>query len=261
MRLSEVAAAAGGSGMVPVGLWEQSDDALWQLYDRAYEVTPAACSKSVAEVSSLRYQVYCLERGFEDPSASPQGLEQDAFDARSLHCLLRHRETRVALGTGRLILPDPARPRASWPIQQVCHDPRILDERVLPLAQTAEVSRFCLSTEARRQVRDLQRDAGDDERVAPFALLGIVRGLLALSLQRGITHWAMVGEPRLLRLLGRLGLHFEPLGPLVEYHGQRQPCCRDIAGLLEGMRQQRPELWRIVTAGGSLTPPEALMAA
>lgn len=240
---------------------ESERDTLWWLYDQTYEVATADSHESNVEAHALRYQVYCLEKGFEDPAANPLGLEIDAFDARSRHCLLRHRETRIALGTARLILPDPLRPHASWPIQQVCRDPRLFGDAALPTATTAEVSRFCLSSDARARI-ELGRgqdvaEAADDKRLAPYTILGIIRGMLMVSLRRGVTHWTLIVEPALLRLLGRLGLHFTKLGPLVEYHGRRQPCFSDLAGLFERMREERPDLWRIVTACGRFSPDGA----
>ncbi|MEX2628675.1 MAG: PEP-CTERM/exosortase system-associated acyltransferase [Tistlia sp.] len=234
---------------------------LWRLYDQAYEVSPACTRETSVEAFALRYQVYCLEKGFEDPAVNPLGLECDAFDGRSLHCLLRHRETGIPVGTARLIRPNPLKLGASWPIQQICRDPRLFDEDLLPAASTAEVSRFCLSTAARARIQAAcRRSADTDEtegRLAPYTILGLIRGLLMLSLEQGITHWTLVVEPALLRLLGRMGMQFTKLGPIVEYHGRRQPCCTEIAALLQGMRAKRRDLWNIVTDRGSLSPETA----
>lgn len=246
---------------LPEAIVAQSErETLWWLYDQTYEVAPADLHESSVEAHALRYQVYCLEKGFEDPAANPLGLEIDAFDARAAHCLLRHRDTRIALGTARLILPDPLRPGASWPIQQVCTDPRLFDSEELPAATTAEVSRFCLSSAARARIElacaESRGEAAEQGRLAPYTILGIIRGMLMISLRRGITHWTLIVEPALLRLLGRLGLQFTKLGPLVEYHGRRQPCFSDLAGLFERMRKERPDLWRIVTACGRFAPDD-----
>ena len=53
----------------------------------------------------LRFQVYCLERGFENRAAYPDGRERDVEDHRSLHSLLLDRASGSAVGTVRLILP------------------------------------------------------------------------------------------------------------------------------------------------------------
>ena len=58
-------------------------------------------------------------------------------------------------------------------------------------------------------------------------------------------------DPTLLRLLTRLGIHFDPIGPLVEYHGRRQPCYKKLTDFLERARQERPEVWEVITNDGA----------
>src|SRR5882757_2983328 len=53
----------------------------------------------------LRYQIYCVEKQFEDSTAHPNELEKDEFDSHSVQGLLLHRKTGTALGTARLVLP------------------------------------------------------------------------------------------------------------------------------------------------------------
>jgi N-acyl amino acid synthase of PEP-CTERM/exosortase system len=69
-----------------------------------------------------------------------------------------------------------------------------------------------------------------------------------------MTHWAAVMEPALLRLLTRLGIHFNPLGPLVEYHGRRQPCWIELGVMLDRVHAERPDVWDVITEGGRLWP-------
>ena len=58
--------------------------------------------------------------------------------------------------------------------------------------------------------------------------------------------------PALLRLLGRLGIHFHPAGPPVQYHGRRQPCYRDGIELLEQVRTEQPGIWAFLSDEGRL---------
>jgi len=53
---------------------------------------------------SLRYQVYCLERNFEEAAHFPDRLETDRYDAQSVHGVLFYRPWDKAIGTTRLIL-------------------------------------------------------------------------------------------------------------------------------------------------------------
>jgi N-acyl amino acid synthase of PEP-CTERM/exosortase system len=77
-----------------------------------------------------------------------------------------------------------------------------------------------------------------------------MEGLIRMSLEREIHHLCAVMEPALLRLLARLGIHFQNIGPLVDYHGRRQPCIVELHTMLTQVRSERPEVWDILTEGG-----------
>jgi N-acyl amino acid synthase of PEP-CTERM/exosortase system len=208
-------------------------------------------------VFRLRYQVYCVENPFEDPAANSDGLEQDAFDARAVHALLLHKRSRSWAGAVRLILPNRQDPAHSFALQDVCSDPMISDPKLFPVLQMAEVSRFCISKEFRKRQGDWlypqsneQNDTTDERRVVPNMTLGLIEGLVQMSLDNGILYWCAVMERPLLRLLSRLGIHFENIGPLVEYHGRRQPCFLRIDTMLKQVREERPDVWEILTDGG-----------
>src|SRR6185312_7020962 len=57
----------------------------------------------VREAHRLRYQVYCLERGYK---LDGEGLEIDEYDTRAHHVVLCHRRSGEVLGTARLVLPS-----------------------------------------------------------------------------------------------------------------------------------------------------------
>lgn len=204
-------------------------------------------------VHGLRYQVYCVENAFEDAATHPDGLEADEFDGHAVHHLLQRRCDGAAIGTVRLILPVENRLKDCLPFSRLCQAvaPRL--DLLLPLAQMAEVSRFCISKELRRRPGG-PTVPGLRAALSRYATLGLIRGLIAASLERGVGHWCLVVEPPLLRFLAGLGLHFEPLGPLVDYHGLRQPCHANLATLIEGVRAHRPDVWEVITDDGRLVP-------
>lgn len=209
------------------------------------------------EVFRLRYQVYCVENPFEDPATNPEGLEQDSYDARAVHCLLLHKRSRSWAGAVRLILPDPQDLDNSFALQEVCSDPLISDPERFPVQQMAEVSRFCISKEFRKRQGDWlypqsnePEDREDERRIIPNMTLGLIEGLVSMSLDHDILYWCAVMERPLLRLLDRLGIHFQPIGPLVDYHGRRQPCMIKLDSMLEQVREERPDVWEILTDGG-----------
>ena len=134
--------------------------------------------------------------------------------------------------------------RLPWPMQRVC-PPGTL--RVLPLDSTGEISRFAISKEF--------RDAGCASNAV--LRLGLLRGVLQLSCDMGITHWCAVMEHTLLRLLRLSAVHFQPLGPAIDYYGPRQPCWAHIGAVFARVRRERPAVWDYCTVNGSLWPEQA----
>jgi N-acyl amino acid synthase of PEP-CTERM/exosortase system len=232
---------------------------LIDLYEREYLVLQADRAERRRAAHRLRYQVYCLENPFEESSAYPDGMERDEFDDHSVQSLLQRRVDGAAIGTVRLILPVEGRAGDSLPFQRLCRPIVPLLDLLLPIETMAEVSRFCISKELRRRPAIQGSGAETARRIASlsrYATLGLIRSLIENSIEHGITHWCLVVEPALMRFLASLGLRFHPLGPVVEHHGLRQPCHADLAMLLDGVREQRPDVWEVITDDGRLAVPE-----
>ncbi len=209
---------------------------------------------------ALRYQVYCVERKFEDPAAQKGGLETDQFDRHAVHSLLFHRSCDEAIGTARLILPE-ARPN-SLPIQQLLKKHGVNTADYFPTHATAEISRFAVSKEFRR--RDFGPEVlsaeAERERRGYLPCLGLVQILLRQSLDLGVEYWGAVMEPQLLRWLAMLGICFEPIGPMVSHHGLRQPSYCHLPSMLRELARTKPEFWDVVTNRGELRYAPAVAA-
>lgn len=234
-------------------------DNLGKLYRDAFFHEFACDEKTRREGYRLRYQVYCVENPFEDPSQFPDQLERDAYDRKSRHALLRYRPTSEAVGTVRMIQPDADHLDSSFPFQHLCTDPRVRDPESFPIERMVEVSRFSVSKGFRRRFEDSQYPANVEDsataaaanrRVIPNMMLGLIESLVQMSAQEDVDYWCAVMEPPLLRLLGRIGIHFEPLGDLVSYHGRRQPCYQHLPTLLDRVLRERPDIWAVITTDG-----------
>ena len=235
-----------------------TSESLLDLYDRYFAVVPADTPALVRSAQEIRYQVYCVENPFENPAEHPSGRESDMFDSHSLHSLLIHRPSGLAMGTVRLVLPLPGASYESFAIQRL-KDPVALEKAgYFPISRSGEVSRFSISKEFRRRVGDtMYGDAAgptgsSDRRRGPLMCLGLIQSLVRMSAQHGITHWCAVMEPKLLRMLANMSIHFEPIGDPVEYHGRRQPCYCHVDSVLNQVRSERFEFWEVLTDGGSL---------
>jgi N-acyl amino acid synthase of PEP-CTERM/exosortase system len=230
-------------------------------YDNFFEVAPAETAEQLMAAFRLRYQVYCVENQFENSERIPNGLEIDAYDQRSLHSLLIHRASGEAVGTVRLILPSSLAEgeNPGLPIWDICHREFRGNESLLPWANTAEVSRFAVSKKICCHIAGEKSAPGfigpDGIRGrVPDISLGLMQAIVQMAAKANITHLCAVMEPTLLRMLGRLGIHFTPLGPQVRYHGQRQPCYSDLDQLAARVWVERHDVWQVLTRDGYLWP-------
>lgn len=213
-------------------------------------------------VFRLRFQVYCLERGFEHATDYPDGRERDEDDCRSIHFLVLYRPgaavSDVPVGTVRLILPRSGKNLPVWKLT-AARERRRID---FPLESTAEVSRFAIAKAFRSCLeRDwLRHRAGSAlcERAAPPLLTyGLLRAVVMMSATSGITHIVAMMEPALIRLLGRLRIRFQPIGRPVEHHGLRQPVWAAMPELVDQVKQSHPELWDLAMGAGWRAPSPA----
>jgi N-acyl amino acid synthase of PEP-CTERM/exosortase system len=234
-----------------------------EYYNSVFSSSVANSPEEKNECFRVRFQVYCLDNGFEDPANSPDGLERDGFDSHSAHSILTHNATGNAIGTVRLVLPDEDGERRVLPMQRIAGAVAADDVAPFPIWRTAEISRFSIVKSFRHHTPDQGFEAqlsSEEWRKMLFHLpLGLIKSCVEMSVREGMTHWAAVMEPALLRLLTRLGIYFNPLGSLVEYHGRRQPCWVDVGAMLARVHAERPDVWEVITDGGRLWPlPEAV---
>jgi N-acyl amino acid synthase of PEP-CTERM/exosortase system len=192
----------------------------------------------------IRHEVYCEELGYEPPRAD--GLEQDAFDARSLHCLLRSVANDEFVGCVRLVLADPLAPSASLPFESLCAatlDRRVVDPDTLPRHAIAEVSRLAVVSRYRRRrgEREIavplsERDFGTPDRPRfPYLAVGLYLAMIAQARRHQLETLFMLTEHRLARQLTRLGVQLTQIGPAIEHRGLRYPSMMSVRGVIDGL--------------------------
>ncbi len=233
-----------------------------EFYHRCFEVIRCDSPELIREAQRLRYQVYCVETGFEDPADNPGGLETDAADDHSVHSLLLHKPSGLVAGTVRLILPVDRRPHGGLPAFTISERLLRYPPHVLPARLTAEISRFSISKEFRKRCDDglypadpgLAKPDAIGRRALPSITLGLMRAIVQMTRDSGMSHVVAVVEPALVRLLLRLGIRFEQTGERVDYHGTRYPVYRDMSELLAEIHARRPDVWRVITDDGAIWP-------
>lgn len=184
-------------------------------------------------VYRIRYEVYCDELGFENADEFPDGLEKDAFDDRSHHCLLQHRRTGAYAGCVRLVMPRQNHPQSPLPFERPCAG-SLHRELVSPLLNRrhsiGELSRLAVPETFRRRADDARSPLGnfatpdfepDLQRQYPFIPLGLYLACSAIGVMAGLDGVFAMMEPRLARHLRRFGIIFQQMGGVVDYHGPR----------------------------------------
>jgi N-acyl amino acid synthase of PEP-CTERM/exosortase system len=224
------------------------------VYDSHFAVVSADTPELLDAAHALRYQVYCVEHGFEDPAKQLGEREWDSYDAQSVHAVLISKPSGDVVGCVRLILPCRGAEFGSLPIRELLSaaDGRRLD--MFPRHRTAEISRYAIDKRyRRRQGEGLYPDVAWNDpstvalrRLVPQMSLGLMRGVCLLAAEHDIETVCAAMSAPLLRLLERFGLVFERLGPPIDYHGQRQPCVANGEQLLAGMAQRNQDYYHLV---------------
>lgn len=225
-----------------------------------FETKVADQTHLIEQAQALRYQVYCLERRFEDPSQHIYGLETDEYDSAAVHGLLYYRPTNAAMGTVRMICPLPGA-EVTLPITSILREQGIDLRDHVRIEETVEISRFAISKELRRRREDQDDIDGSivplnrhrRPRDGNLPCLSLIQFLVRESSLRGISYWTAVMEPKLLRMLAGMGIRFAPVGGLVMHHGLRQPGFCHVPTMLSEVRRIQPAYWDILTRAGEFS--------
>lgn len=224
-----------------------SSDTIANLFWRHFEPVVAQSQEDRLAIHRIRYEVYCREFGYEREEDCPHQLEVDAYDRGAIHCLVRHRDTGLAAGCVRLVLPPPTTPSAPLPLERFCGesiDSEDLHPAAMPRSRIAEVSRLAVISRFRKRADELRTPIGHTAPAADsrhFPVIAMALSLAAAAMM-GLTgrrySYAMM-EPRLARLLSRSGLNFARIGRIADYHGLRAPYTLTLD---KALREMRPEL-------------------
>jgi N-acyl amino acid synthase of PEP-CTERM/exosortase system len=243
----------------------QTELSLLARHDVFFETRVADCPALVEAAHALRYQVYCVERKFEDAEEHRTGLETDQYDKSAIQGVLFHRPSEQAIGTVRIIQPAMCGD-AGLPIAQLLGENNIELAKFVSIADSVEVSRFAISKEFRRRWSDERVIADgrpltrlESTRQANLPCLSLIQFLLRQCVEQGVVYWTAVMESTFLRMLARMGIHFTSIGPVVFHHGFRQPCYCYLPTMLEELKFEHPDYWQVITNGGELSERLALL--
>ena len=191
------------------------------MFDDIYEVILADSPATRAIHRRIRYHVYCVERGYEDPAAYPNGEESDIWDDDAAQFVVRERVSGRCVGAIRFILPR----AVDFPVETLgCLSP----EATLCLRrhQTGELSRICIihSPPSWMYRGPLAAELAHVPKSRELeVLVGLVRAVVVYGLRRGIGRCYLLITDAFARLLRRFGFVLEGAGEPVDHRGLRSP--------------------------------------
>ena len=197
----------------------------------------------------LRYQVFCLETGYEDPAQFPDEEEKDEWDENSAHLLVQERATGQWVAAMRLVLPY----AHSLPIEK-----RVDIETSLRRDQrkSAEISRLCMVGHYRRRlqgrVMPCSGQSSEQDKITQESMRAelkkqqhtaeilqvLLNAAVAISGERGIGYWYMLTTRALAKVLGSvLPMNLQLAGPPCSHRGERYPFLVDVGQVMNGLAQ------------------------
>jgi len=197
------------------------------MFDENFRVCFADTPFGVALHQRIRYQVFCLDKGFEDPSAFSTVHETDAWDDQSAHFIVQNTQTLQWVAATRIVLPKRGSP---LPVDTLgAFDRHRLEN---PLQEVGEISRFCIIPNKAREETNMLAELDPNSleawgigaigRSQQFEVtLGMIRTLIIFALKRDIINCVMLITDAFARLLRKLGVKLRQVGPVTEHRGMR----------------------------------------
>jgi len=225
-----------------------------QQFEAQFEIIEANTKELIGICKKIRYQVFCEERSRFDSKNHDNFSEEDHYDDQSAQTLLKDKISGEYIATARLILSNKRDKPFHYPLEECItnHNHVAIDMiNNMPKTSTAEVSRFAISKQFRKRTQGAL-DVKTPVNVDAFITIGLIKSLIKMSADNNVTNWLAFMEPSLLRLLSRLGIHFETHGPLINHCGKRYACKKSIEDMLQGIKATKPEAWSLITDNGTV---------
>jgi N-acyl amino acid synthase of PEP-CTERM/exosortase system len=226
-----------------------------------FRIVKSQADKDAAHL--LRYEVYCEETGYLSKDDNALGVERDEYDAHSVQSILQHLSSNRTAGTVRLVLPLADKLGCHQPSRMFAPALDALPDSILPRATTAEISRLAIHPSFRRRLGDglyanifannenLAPDF-DPRRIIPHITIGLFASIFQMTRENSLTHLCAIIDPALLRMLSRLGLHFNNAGDRIDFHGPRQPVYASGTALLERLADEQPEIYELIISSSGM---------
>jgi N-acyl amino acid synthase of PEP-CTERM/exosortase system len=202
------------------------------MFDKHFEVVLADNHYSRSLHYQLRYQVYCLEEGFENAAKFCTSEERDAWDDQSAHFLVRSKQTDEWVAAMRMVIPK----SGPLPIEGLC-DIHPVARPSLTGEPAAEISRICVVNSYRRKSSQQQSRMHKS-----IIMKGLLSAAAQYSQENGILYWYFLTSPALARIFSFLNIQLIKVGAACEHRGTRYPFLADLKQAIEQAKQGCPDL-------------------
>jgi N-acyl amino acid synthase of PEP-CTERM/exosortase system len=230
-----------------------------EKFHHYFEVTPAYVEALIRQAKRIRYQVYYQDMSNNKTYSDYAVIEEDEYDRRSIHCIIRYRKSSAFAGAIRIILPDLTNTKKIFPIEKnenIIKD--IFEHLFINRENIAEISPIVVAKEFKKRKGEANTISGvspyleiknyinDERSIFPHISLGLFAATFITSAEYGITHWYALLEPPLMRLLETFEMYFSPIGPPIKELGTQIPTIASVNELLLAIQDKRPDYWEFI---------------
>ena len=223
--------------------------------DARFETVICDTAESRSIHYKIRYQVYCMETGFEDPDEFAEGKEKDRHDGNSVHFAVRDPANGHWIAAMRLVLAGDGK----MPSEAMCNLAPVPEDPSLR-CQMVEFSRLCVAESHRRHNRDrslvriIDGKSGQVSKTIPHPrypeiLLSFIRAVFAWSRENDVHYCYFLINRALARTLKRLNLDLTQIGDSCEHRGIRTPYLVDLR-LSERRMLEKLSVFKELTSNG-----------
>lgn len=206
---------------------------LGKLFFELFEVKIAQTDEEKHHSYRLRYQIYCHDFGYIDPSVYPDQIEKDEFDHGAIHCLVIHKPSGQLVGSVRCLRPKKnCQVLPHLPFEQICKG-KILPEH----QESIQVSRDSMIEISRITVNQSFRDRNNNQisevelKLAEKTSLILALCAYTVAAQFDTVNAFAIMESMLAKKLNNMGIPCYRRGEDMKFYGIRALYYLDVEQL------------------------------
>jgi N-acyl amino acid synthase of PEP-CTERM/exosortase system len=206
-------------GILTYNIFDIPEVAIMLTMCTNYEVMLADTPEAKTIHYNIRYQVYCLEKGYEPPEKFSNAMEMDDYDERAVHFAVKCRRTDQWMGAFRIIVDSPA----NLPMNKMT--PLESSEALRNNDRLAEFSRLAILRPFQNLQGKDRQDLAVDE---PEILQQMVLAGFQYARIQGLSSIVYLCKRSLARVLNRFGIPTVGIGSAILHRGVRYPYMSEL---------------------------------